>query len=67
MLTDALLLAKCDWVLHAESNVTLGVALMNPDARMVHITDILDLNSGAALSARGSFWNAVQKVRQSYG
>ena len=41
VVADALLLASCDTVLHMDSNVTTAVAMMNPDAQMVHITDLL--------------------------
>lgn len=42
VLTDALLLAKCDLVLHADSNVTTAVSLIAPASTgMRHITDVL--------------------------
>jgi hypothetical protein len=43
VLTDALLLSKCDWFLHMESNVSTAVALMNPELKLVHVADILDI------------------------
>ena len=41
VVADAMLLACCQSVLHMDSNVTSAVALMNPEARMVHVTDVL--------------------------
>ena len=29
----------CGWVVHMDSNVTSAVALMNPEATMVHMVD----------------------------
>lgn len=42
---DALLLASCDTVLHMDSNVTSAVALINPDATMVHIADAMAMGA----------------------
>ena len=40
VVADAMLLACCDVVLHMDSNVTSAVACMNPESRMVHITEM---------------------------
>jgi hypothetical protein len=41
VVADAMLLACCQYVLHMDSNVTSTVALMNPDAVMVHVEEIM--------------------------
>ena len=40
VLCDALLLAQCRCVIHMDSNVTSTVALLNPNAVMVHMCDL---------------------------
>ena len=37
VLTDALMLAECDECIHADSNVTLAAAIMNPRLVMRHV------------------------------
>ena len=49
VLTDALLLARCGWVLHAESHVTHAVALISPYTEMIHITDLSPSPAGSDL------------------
>ena len=39
VLADAMLLAGCDALLHADSNVTLAAAILNPGLRLVHVLD----------------------------
>jgi hypothetical protein len=38
VLTDALMLAECDECIHADSNVTLAAAIMNPHLVMRHVS-----------------------------
>lgn len=40
VLIDALLLADCDRVLHLSSNVTMCVALLNPETELIHFDDV---------------------------
>lgn len=40
VLVDALLLAECDVLLHADSNVSVASAIFNPVLRMVHVLDV---------------------------
>ena len=44
VVADAMLLARCQYVLHMDSNVTSAVALMNADVTMHHITSVLSTN-----------------------
>ena len=41
VVTDAMLLSRCHYVLHADSNVTSAVSFMNDTCKMVHIFSIL--------------------------
>lgn len=41
VVTDALLLASCDALVHADSNVTSAVAYAAPDLEMMHVVDLL--------------------------
>jgi hypothetical protein len=41
VVADALLLSRCQWVVHMDSNVTSAVALMNPHTTMLHMVDQL--------------------------
>ena len=50
MLTDALLLACCKTILHMASNVTPAVALLAPEANMMHIADVLGCREPQALT-----------------
>ena len=47
VVADAMLLAKCNCVLHMDSNVTSAVALMSAEVEMVHIRD--EARRGGAL------------------
>lgn len=41
-LIDALLLAECDAFVHADSNLTIAVGIMNPHSSAFHVRDLVD-------------------------
>jgi len=41
VLIDALLLARCHWLVHMDSNVTSAVSLINPRIKMLHVAELL--------------------------
>jgi len=40
-LVDALLLAACDVMVHADSNVTIAAGIMNPESEAVHVRELV--------------------------
>lgn len=38
VIIDCFALAKCDYLVHSQSNITLAVSYINPDLRMIHIS-----------------------------
>ncbi|CAK0837354.1 unnamed protein product [Prorocentrum cordatum] len=56
-LVDAMILAECDVMIHADSNVTIAAGIMNPDMEAVHIRDLVrDASPGGQFEAgRGIF------------
>ena len=51
VLIDAMLLARCDVLLHVVSNIATAVGYMNPEMRMVYCEPML-VGAGAAVRAR---------------
>jgi hypothetical protein len=60
VLIDALLLARCDLLLHGTSNVATAVGYINPDVRMVYCEPVI---AGLAATARA---RAGARLRNSF-